>query len=218
MRLIKKFISKARYFVYQAYGRWLATPRNLKKNATREKRSLDIGPGRVTIPDFETLNIVWYPGVDYKLDCTRKLPFMDNTFDVVYASHVLEHIPWFQTHQVLIEWQRILKPGGALEIWVPDAAKIFDAVQDADEGKQNICDFDPWLLKNPNRDPYIWANGRLFYGATKGYPSWHKAFFTASSLKKWLESISLDQIEKMDKNNLRGTDHGWINLGVRGIK
>lgn len=42
---------------------------------------------------------------------------------LLYASHVLEHIPWYKTEEVLREWVRVLKPGGVLEVWVPDRLK-----------------------------------------------------------------------------------------------
>ena len=45
------------------------------------------------------------------------LPFADNTFDKIICSEVLEHIPDYQS--VLLEIQRILKPGGLLCVSVP---------------------------------------------------------------------------------------------------
>ena len=62
--------------------------------------------------------------MDYVYDAGKPLPFEDNTFDLVYASHVLEHIPWYKVEEVVKEWVRILKPGGVLEVWVPDGLKI----------------------------------------------------------------------------------------------
>ncbi|MEP0201155.1 MAG: class I SAM-dependent methyltransferase [Halioglobus sp.] len=45
------------------------------------------------------------------------LPFASDTFDKIICSEVLEHIPDY--HSVLVEIQRILKPGGLLCVSVP---------------------------------------------------------------------------------------------------
>ncbi|MEP6389787.1 MAG: class I SAM-dependent methyltransferase [Halioglobus sp.] len=45
------------------------------------------------------------------------LPFSNDTFDKIICSEVLEHIPDY--HSVLVEIQRILKPGGLLCVSVP---------------------------------------------------------------------------------------------------
>ena len=47
----------------------------------------------------------------------RKLKWEDKTFDVIIASDVLEHIDEDQT--ALTEWNRVLKTGGILIIFVP---------------------------------------------------------------------------------------------------
>ena len=91
---------------------------------------LEIGAGPQRIPGFETLDIVGGKHVDYVWDASKRLPFKDNTFKLIYGSHVLEHIPWYQTENVLTEWVRILNAGGRLEIWVPDALKICKALQE----------------------------------------------------------------------------------------
>jgi SAM-dependent methyltransferase len=45
------------------------------------------------------------------------LPFEDNTFDLIIANHIIEHIPnWWKT---FCDCARILKVGGVIEIWVP---------------------------------------------------------------------------------------------------
>lgn len=45
--------------------------------------------------------------------------YVKGKFDVVFASHVLEHMPWHATDVVLASWVRILNPGGAVHIMVP---------------------------------------------------------------------------------------------------
>lgn len=62
---------------------------------------------KVNLPDVEVvhdLNIFPYP-------------FEDNTFDVVIATHVLEHLD--DLVKVMKEIWRILKPGGVLKVTVP---------------------------------------------------------------------------------------------------
>lgn len=45
------------------------------------------------------------------------LPFLDDTFSKVYASHVLEHI--WNLCPLMDELHRIIKPDGKLMVWVP---------------------------------------------------------------------------------------------------
>ncbi|MBI1861772.1 MAG: class I SAM-dependent methyltransferase [Deltaproteobacteria bacterium] len=56
------------------------------------------------------------PGVDYHVDLT-KLPFENESYDMVIASHVLEHIR--EDRLALHHIKRILKPGGIAILQVP---------------------------------------------------------------------------------------------------
>jgi len=195
---------------------------NLSRNSHKSKRFLEIGPGSTRIPNFETLNIVNGRNVDYVWDAGKILPFPNNTFDVIYASHILEHIPWYQTREVLGEWVRILKSGGALEVWVPDGLKICQAFVEAEINNSTIYKDDGWFRFNDEQDPCKWAAGRIFtYGDGGGrinHPNWHRALFSPRYLKEVFQSVGLSHVEEMSPSNVRGYDHGWINLGIRGIK
>ena len=46
-----------------------------------------------------------------------QLPFEDNTFDVIFCNHVLEHIP--DDTQAMRELYRVLKPGGWAVLQIP---------------------------------------------------------------------------------------------------
>ncbi|HEU6449228.1 MAG TPA: class I SAM-dependent methyltransferase [Verrucomicrobiae bacterium] len=55
-------------------------------------------------------------GVDYHVDIQR-LPFNDASYDFIYASHVLEHIP--DDRKAIHEIRRVLKPNGIAVLPVP---------------------------------------------------------------------------------------------------
>lgn len=56
----------------------------------------------------------------------RGYPFGANSIDKVQMIEVLEHLSWRKTYPVLSEIRRILKPGGELEIQVPDCGKAME--------------------------------------------------------------------------------------------
>ena len=53
-----------------------------------------------------------------------RLPIGDNSADLVYSSHFLEHIPRDKVDSFLLECWRILKPGGVLRLVVPDMENL----------------------------------------------------------------------------------------------
>jgi SAM-dependent methyltransferase len=205
-----------------AAQRFVQTPALLLSRSKRENRRLEIGPGSGRIRGFETLNIVGGRNVDYVWNAERRLPFRAETFSVIYASHVLEHIPWFRTERVLKEWVRVLAKGGRLEIWVPDGLKICQAFIEAEEQGGERFQQDGWYRFNEEKDPCVWASGRIFsYGDGSGYrnhPNWHLAVFSARYLEEALKRAGCSRVERLDQSQVRGHDHGWINLGVCGVK
>jgi predicted SAM-dependent methyltransferase len=52
------------------------------------------------------------------------IPFGNDSFEVVYHSHVLEHFPKDKAKDFLCECFRVLKPGGILRIAIPDLEQI----------------------------------------------------------------------------------------------
>ncbi len=54
----------------------------------------------------------------------RGIPFADNSFDVVYHSHVLEHFSKADGEFFLRECYRVLNPAGIIRVAVPDLEQI----------------------------------------------------------------------------------------------
>lgn len=76
----------------------------------------------------------------------KGLPFLDNSFDVVYSSHFLEHLTREQADFILKEIFRTLKKGGIIRIVVPDLENICREYLDI---LNNISKFD-------NQKRYEW--------------------------------------------------------------
>ena len=83
-------------------------------------RKLHIG-GQVHTDGWEVLNIDPAPYVDHVCSASDLSVFPDNSFDEIYASHVLEHLDYTgELSAALQEWRRALKPGGRVYVSVPD--------------------------------------------------------------------------------------------------
>jgi len=216
-----KFGSTYRKMMYP-YGRFIKTYLNMYKNSSKVNRRLEIGPGIERISGFETVNIVWGRDVDYVADASRRLPFSDDTYELIYASHILEHIPWYSLQSSIEEWVRVVSSGGCLEVWVPNGLLIAKTFVNVEEGRSSDIHMDGWYKFNKDRDPCLWANGRIFsYGdgtGKKNDPNWHMTLFSPRFLRKVLEESGLINLELLERTEVRGHDHGWINLGYRGYK
>jgi SAM-dependent methyltransferase len=63
------------------------------------------------------------------LDATEPFPFDDQTFDYIFAEHMIEHITYPQALKMLAEVGRVLKPGGKVRLATPDiriVASLFE--------------------------------------------------------------------------------------------
>jgi predicted SAM-dependent methyltransferase len=91
-------------------------------------RRLHIG-GQTKSEGWEVLNANAAPYVDHVGNANDLSRFADNTFDEIYASHVVEHLDYIgELQNTLKEWHRVLTPGGRFFVSVPDLdvlAKLF---------------------------------------------------------------------------------------------
>ena len=78
-------------------------------------------------------------------DLRKGIPFDDDTFDVVYHSHFLEHIDKDGAPAFLRECYRALKTGGILRVVVPDLQKIIIRYNSA---VNSIEDGDPEAIQD----------------------------------------------------------------------
>lgn len=96
---------------------------NLKlKNNFPENLEIGSGPskreGWVTLDLCRNCDVYW--------DLLRGIPFPNNSFNLIYSSHVLEHFSYNNLKVLLAEIYRVLKPGGVISTCVPDASIYVD--------------------------------------------------------------------------------------------
>lgn len=79
-------------------------------------------------------------GHQYVCDATLLKDIPDQSYDFVLASHVLEHIA--NPIKALLEWKRVMKPGGALLLVLPEKQGTFDHKRPITSLPHLISDFE----------------------------------------------------------------------------
>lgn len=84
------------------------------------RRRLHIG-GITAQPGWEILNLAVSSSPDHIGSISDLSRFSENTFESIYASHVLEHVDYAgEVQRSLAECHRVLVPGGKIYVSVPD--------------------------------------------------------------------------------------------------
>ena len=81
---------------------------------------LHLGCGEKYIEGFIHVDLLEFDHIDYKTSIDKLYFAADDSIDLIYASHLLEHVGRHEFKNVLAEWYRALKPSGVLRIAVPD--------------------------------------------------------------------------------------------------
>lgn len=91
---------------------------------TENRLLLNLGCGTRIHPAWTNLDLVpRIPGV-LPANLAEGIPFPDDSADVVYHSHLLEHLNPRQATEFIRECYRVLAPGGILRVVVPDLEQI----------------------------------------------------------------------------------------------
>jgi len=147
-------------------------------------RKLNLGASHKILPGWVNVDARPLPDLDYVTNAKDLFIFHDESFDIVRASHLLEHFYPGEIPAVLREWTRVLKPGGWLIVCVPS----FDGVVYsylANPDSINICRDDFRI------DMLNWILGLISKEDVKEDPFFkHRTIFNFESLKEILEKYA----------------------------
>lgn len=124
-------------------------------------KKLNLGVGDRPLAGWVNYDLKEGPGIDVVGDVRDLSDFDADSFDVVRASHLLEHFYVNEVPALLREWIRVLRPGGFLLICVPDFCGLARDYLD----NPAILQPDGWNVPlNPDHLPADYAYLSYIYG------------------------------------------------------
>ena len=142
---------------------------------------LHLGCGKRFLAGYTHIDLSDFDHIDYqhKIDY---LPFIDNdSVDLIYSSHAFEYFDRVEAESVLLEWKRVLKPGGTLRLAVPD----FEALTNIYRETKNLD-----LILGPVYGRWPVPGGDIVV--------YHKTVYDFNSLKNILEKAGFYNIQTWD--------------------
>jgi ubiquinone/menaquinone biosynthesis C-methylase UbiE len=137
-------------------------------------------------------------------DLTKPLPFQTNTISAIYGSHVLEHLYQADAQGLLVECRRVLKPGGAIRLVVPDLHSMVVDYLGMKNGKSasstesaSAADYLNERLGFRSPAP---PKGNLvfkFYSLWKDFHH-HKWMYDSDSLIRYLEVAGFQEVSRKE--------------------
>jgi SAM-dependent methyltransferase len=163
------------------------------------KTVLSVGAGGDrTVPkefagwDLHTLDIDASSSPDIVADGRDLSVIPDNTYDAIYCSHNIEHYPRHDVTKVLLGFNRVLKPGGVVDIHTPDLGATMERFV-----KEKL-DIDSTLYESPGGPitvkDVIYGYGKQIERSGNDFYA-HKGGFTQKSLKRALFRAGFTNID-----------------------
>jgi len=110
----------AKFLDYLRWGKQEPVPLRLDVRSPMA----NVGCGGVFHPDWDNYDLIPADPTIRAINLSHSLPLADRSYEVIYCSHVLEHLERGRVGEILREFRRILRPGGILRLAVPDLALI----------------------------------------------------------------------------------------------
>ena len=116
----------------------LFSKKRIKKYFNKNKSiKIQFGSGDKKLYGFLNTDILG----EIPINITKKLPFKDNSVDLIYSNHVIEHIYYKQFRRFLEESFRCLKKGGMHIISTPSITKLMKSLYLNKKTKRKLIKF-----------------------------------------------------------------------------
>ena len=140
-------------------------------------------------------------------DATRRIPLANGSSDVVYSSHMLEHLDADQAIRFFSEARRVLKPGGVLRIAVPDLRRRIERYR-SDEDADAFVES---LLLHRTRPTSVRQACLALVAGDRG----HAWMYDGSSLVCLITRNGFEEAEVMPAGTSRMATSGALDLRER---
>lgn len=140
----------------------------------------------------------------YWADVTKKIPLPDASVEIIYSSHMLEHLDKGEVDKFFLEVKRILVKGGIIRLAIPDLEKLINSYnqnKDAEDFMEslNICKPRPKSIQDKIR---ILAVGSRH----------HQWLYDANSLTRLLLQNGFSQVKSLEIGNTLIPNPGDLDL------
>jgi predicted SAM-dependent methyltransferase len=92
-------------------------------------RHLHLGCGPKYLPGFVNIDGNFFNKIDLWLDVRNGLPFVANSVDSIYSTHMFEHFYADELEKLLRECARVLRPRGGIRLIVPNLESAIAAYE-----------------------------------------------------------------------------------------
>lgn len=164
------------------------------------------------------------------MNLNKNWKFKDNSIDVVYASHLFEHLSLFAADIFLREAFRCLKPDAPIRIVVPDLFKISKKyVNDFEIGEIKAAEYMMWAINMHREGQYglkIGVLKRLML-ELNGYPHQHKYMYDERSLGKKMSEFGFEDIFSLKYGisnyipqikEVEGVEESYLSIYLEAVK
>jgi predicted SAM-dependent methyltransferase len=149
-----------------------------------------------------------YSGADICWDLKRSIPLKDSTVMEIYSSHLLEHLNFAEINSLLAGMNRVLVPGGALRVCVPDASRYISAYINGFEFRIESELYQPGFTKTDSLIDQV--NYIAYMGGEHKY-LFDKENLTNLLIKHGYVSIELSKFDPALDNVDRSIDSVYLN-------
>ena len=180
-----------------------------------DRRALNVGCGDYPLKGHVNFDLRDVAAANLQGEALE-MPFLDASFDEIYAGHVLEHFSADQAIILLSEWRRIMADDGRLTVVVPNAreamlryvSRATDVVIIDDGERRQLRDIET-------------LNDVLIYNNVTGEP--HRRCYDRELLTQTLTQARFRIIGEVDPfQEARISDpimeQRWLNLGMVAVK